>query len=134
MPIPSDETQIPQIVTKTEVKTEPAPPPAPFGAVVQTVTVTQVSSPLRQFGRWGAGLISSAIKGGSHAIASGTVATSYESMKGQRPFDSLHGLMVLYGVLFVAHATVSGFWYLQSHPIPDEWDPTRPETDRRRGK
>lgn len=115
--------------TKVLVETKPAPFPAPVGAVEQKVTITQRTEPLKEFGRWGAGLLAGFIKGGTHAVTSGTIVTGYQAIKGANPFSDLRTLLTLYLALFIAHGVISMMFYLQAHPIPDEWNPSM--TDRR---
>lgn len=99
--------------------------PAAKGPVTTKVTVTTTRTPIEAFGRWAAGVISGFIRGGAHAVASGTTIQVLDPA-------TLHEALIRFGYLFLFHGALSTFMYLQSHPIPDEWDPTRPEeTDRR---
>lgn len=102
--------------TKVLVETKPAPFPAPAGSVESKVTITQRTEPLKEFGRWGAGLISGFIRGGAHAVASGTAIQVLDPA-------SMNEALTRYGVLFICHGIISTALYLQSHPIPDAWNP-----------
>lgn len=107
--------------TVTTIETKPSAPPAPKGSVDTKVTVTR-TDPLVVFGRWGAGLIGGFIRGGAHAITSGTAIQVLDPA-------GMQAAITRYGVLFVLHGIVSTAMYLQAHPIPPEWDPS--QGDRR---
>jgi hypothetical protein len=57
--------------TVTTIETKPSAAPAPRGSVDTKVTVTR-TDPIAAFGRWSAGLVGGFIRGGAHAITSGT--------------------------------------------------------------
>jgi len=126
MPDPQ-ELQVPVKTTTTIVEeSKPAPPPAPRGTVETRRTVTQTSA-FKDFGSWGAGIFAGFIKGGAHAVTSGTVIQVIDPA-------TLADAMMRYGVLFIFHGLLSTALYLQSHPIPDAWNPeTSPERRAPRG-
>lgn len=113
-------------VIKTVVETKPAPFPAPVGSTETKVTITQTDTPVKQFGRWALALWAGFIKGGAHAITSGTAIQLYD------PHDFWPAL-TRYGVIFVSSGVVSAMLYLQRNPVPKEWnsdtDPDRRKED-----
>lgn len=110
--------------TKVLVETKPAPFPAPAGSVQQKITITQ-SNRAQEFGRWGAGLLSGFIRGGAHAVASGSAVQIMTPV-------AMTEALTRYGVLFLCHGLISTALYLQTHPIPDEWHQEMAGTDKDR--
>lgn len=117
-----------KVTTAAVIETKPAPFPAPPGTMEQRVTIIQTSTPLKQFGRWSAGLIAGFIRGGAHAVTSGTVIQVMDPA-------AFNGAILRYGILFVFHGVISTMLYLQSHPLPDEWLPgASPERRKENGQ